>query len=169
MDVVYNSHLLEHLDREVVKMFLLEVKRVLKPGGIHRIVVPDLEVICKAYISHILDCDINKSEYENHDFFIASLLEQSVRKEAFGTSQQTSLRRIIENFILGDARQRGETHQWMYDRINIKTILLNLGYKEVYIQKYNTSVIPNFNNYGLDIDENGNQYKRESLYVEAVK
>ncbi|GAH70254.1 unnamed protein product [marine sediment metagenome] len=70
---------------------------------------------------------------------------------------------------LGDARRRGETHQWMYDRINLKAKLINLGYKEVLVQEYNTSLIPNLTEYGLDVDENGNQYKPESLYIEATK
>ncbi len=162
IDVVYHSHLLEHLDRDVAEKFLLEVKRVLKPGGIHRIVVPDLEIICRAYISPISTFETNSNEYDNHDSYVAALLEQSVRKEAYGTSQQSSLRRFIENLILGDARRRGKTHQWMYDRIN-------LGYKEVLVQEYNTSLIPNWTEYELDVNENGNQYKPDYLYMEAVK
>jgi SAM-dependent methyltransferase len=167
VDVVYHSHLLEHLDKDVAAKFLIEIKRVLKPGGIHRIVVPDFEKACRAYIAHIESCDKQPIESRNHDSYIALLLEQSVRKEAFGTSQQKSLRRFFENLILGDARRRGETHQWMYDRINLKALLIDLGYKEVRVQDYNTSLIPNWTEYGLDIDENGNQYKPESLYVEA--
>jgi len=169
VDVVYHSHLLEHLDRNVAEKFLIEVKRVLKPGGIHRIAVPDLEKACRAYIAHILSCEAEPDESDDHDSFIATLLEQSVRKEAFGTSQQNSWRRFVENLILGDARRRGETHQWMYDRINLKAKLIKIGYKEVHIQDYNTSLIPNWSEYMLDVDEKGNQYKPESLYVEALK
>jgi len=38
---------LEFLNREKVEYFLLEVKRVLVPGGIIRIAVPALEVLVK--------------------------------------------------------------------------------------------------------------------------
>jgi len=169
VDVVYHSHLLEHLDRNVAEKFLIEVKRVLKPGGIHRIAVPDLEKACRAYIAHILSCESEPDESDDHDSFIATLLEQSVRKEAFGTSQQNSWRRFIENFVLGDAIRRGETHQWMYDRINLKAKLINIGYKEVHVQDYITSLIPNWVEFELDADEKGNQYKPESLYVETLK
>jgi SAM-dependent methyltransferase len=169
VDVVYHSHLLEHLDRKVAESFLFEVKRILKPGGIHRIVAPDFEKACMAYIAHISICETDPSESGKHDAYIANLLEQSVRREAFGTSRQNSLRRIIENLILGDARRRGETHQWMYDRINLKAKLINIGYEEVHVQDYNTSLIPNWTEYGLDVDQEGNQYKRESLYIEAIK
>ncbi|MEO1054473.1 MAG: methyltransferase domain-containing protein, partial [Bacteroidota bacterium] len=53
VDMVYHSHLFEHLDRDIAEGFLNEVKRVLKPGGIHRIVVPDMEYLCKAYLTHL--------------------------------------------------------------------------------------------------------------------
>lgn len=167
VDVVYHSHVLEHLDRDVAAIFLTEVKRVLKPGGIHRIVVPDLEKICADYLAHISYCDRHHEELHSHDFYVAALLEQSVRKEAYGTSQQSTFRRFVENLLLGDARRRGETHQWMYDRISLKEQLLNAGYVNVCIQDYNTSQIANWNSYGLDINEAGEQYKPGSLYMEA--
>lgn len=169
VDAAYHSHLFEHLDRDVAEAFLLEVKRVLKPGGIHRIVIPDLEVICNAYISHIRLCDRQPEECDNHDAYVAPLIEQSVRREANGTSQQSLLRRSLENRLLGDARSRGETHQWMYDRVSLKAKAIKLGYKDVFVQSYNTSLISNWADYGLDVKQNGEQYKPGSLYVEAVK
>ena len=41
-DVVYNSHFLEHLRRRDAGEFLTECNRVLRPGGVIRIAVPDL-------------------------------------------------------------------------------------------------------------------------------
>ena len=169
IDVVYHSHLLEHLDKDPAKIFLLEVRRVLKSDGIQRIVVPDLEKACRDYIAHISISEINDDEASNHNSYVAAIIEQSVRREASGTSKQKPLRKFIENVFLGDARRRGETHQWMYDRINLSVLLISLGYKNPKLQSFNTSLIPNWNHYGLDSDENGNQYKPESLYIEAQK
>lgn len=166
---VYHSHLLEHLDRDVAKEFLLEVKRVLKPGGIHRIVIPDLEELCGDYLSHVAVCDKDPSEAANHEEFIGSIIEQSVRREAYGTSKQPPLRRRLENLLLGDARKRGETHQWMYDRISLSELLVDLGYRDPQVHKYDTSQIPGWDSYGLDKDEFGYQYKAKSLYMEAQK
>jgi len=169
IDAVYHSHMLEHFDKGIAETFLLEVKRVLKPGGIHRIVVPDFERACRAYIEHVDSCKKNQCEINNHDAYIASLIEMSVRKEAYGTSQQRPLRRFIENIVLGDARKRGETHQWMYDRVSLEAKLSKFGYKKITLQDYNTSMIENWADYGLDVDEYGNQYKPGSLYMEAIK
>jgi SAM-dependent methyltransferase len=169
VDVVYHSHLLEHLDRDVAKAFLSEARRVLRPGGIHRIVVPDFESASKAYLSHLSLCEVNPSEAEKHDDYIAALISQCVRREAYGTSQQRQLRRAVENVVLGDARRRGETHQWMYDRVTLTAILLSLGYRRAEVQSYTSSLIPNWNDFGLDLDETGSPHKRGSLYVEAIK
>jgi len=42
VDAVYRSHLLEHLDKPIALGFIKENYRVLKSGGILRVVVPDL-------------------------------------------------------------------------------------------------------------------------------
>lgn len=169
VDVVYHSHTLEHLERDVAEKFLMEIKRVLKPGGIQRIVVPDFEKACKDYVAHIAYCEDNPNESDNHDDYIAAMIEQSVRKEAFSAKQQNPVQRVIESVILGDARRRGETHQWMYDRINLKAKLIKCGFNKVCVQNYNLSEIPNWNDYKLDTDKWGNQYKPGSLYIEARK
>jgi SAM-dependent methyltransferase len=46
---IYASHLLEHLGREDGARFLRECHRVLAPGGILRVVVPDLRAIVDGY------------------------------------------------------------------------------------------------------------------------
>ncbi|MGH8719569.1 MAG: class I SAM-dependent methyltransferase [Burkholderiales bacterium] len=169
VEVVYHSHMLEHLDRDIAKTFLVEVRRVLKPGGIQRIAVPDFEEAAREYLGHIPVCESDPLEAEKHGDYIGAMIEQSVRREGFGTSQQKPLRRRIENIVLGDARKRGETHQWMYDWIHLKSVLLGLKFSDIRRYQYNTSQVPNWNDYGLDLDENGKEYKPESFYVEAIK
>ncbi len=48
---IYSSEMLEHLPREVAPGFLLECHRVLIPGGILRIAVPDLDAMTQRYDS----------------------------------------------------------------------------------------------------------------------
>ena len=52
-DVIYHSHLLEHLTDKNARSFLSDCFRVLKPGGILRVVVPDLEGISRAYLASL--------------------------------------------------------------------------------------------------------------------
>jgi predicted SAM-dependent methyltransferase len=163
VEVVYHSHLLEHLDREVGEAFVREVHRVLRPGGIQRISVPDLERYVRAYLQH-LNSDDGSGD---HDDYIVPMLEQSVRREAHGTSLQRKSRRIVENLLLGDARKRGETHQWMYDRKNLTALLERTGFKDIRKVSFDESSIPGWDEYGLDRNEAGGEYKPESLYMEA--
>ncbi len=50
-DYIYSSHFLEHLDRDSGRKLLRECLRVLKPGGVVRIGVPDLEHAWEMYRS----------------------------------------------------------------------------------------------------------------------
>jgi SAM-dependent methyltransferase len=168
-DVIFHSNMMEHLDRSVAENFLLEALRVLKPGGIHRIVVPDFEKACANYLAHIAACDSNPNECARHEDYIARIIEQSVRREAAGTRLQRPVRRFIENVLLGDARRRGETHQWMYDRISLVELLQRLGYKNVSLKSYDTSDISSWAQYVLDTNADGSEYAPGSLYIEASK
>ena len=170
VDVVYHSHMLEHLDREVVPFFMKEVRRVLRKGGIQRIVVPDLYPLVQAYIEHVQLCEREGAARAVHDEYIGRLIEQSVRRESYGTSQQKGVRRWLENVCFGDARKRGETHQWMYDKINLCWILQEGGFEQVVVQNAEQSMISNWNRYGLDVDSaSGCVHQKHSLYIEAVK
>ena len=169
VDAVYHSHFLEHLDRDRVAGFLAEVKRVLRPGGVHRIVVPDFARLCSAYLGHWKRVLESQGEASEHDNFVSAIILQSVRREAYGTSRQRPIRRFFENLLLGDARRRGETHQWMYDTVNLRFILEASGFEDVAVQDCESSDIPGWGAIGLDRDDEGGEYKPGSLYIEARK
>lgn len=168
IDAVYHSHVLEHFDRHLAKAYLVEIHRVLRPGGVHRVVVPDFEAACRRYLSHLESCELHPDRVANHDAYIGDVIEQMVRREAAGTSEQPSLRRFAENLFLGDARRRGETHQWMYDRLNLSFLLVSTGFRDVRVLDYQTSAIPGWRMIGLDELGNGEEYKPGSLYLEAT-
>lgn len=87
VDIVYASHVLEHLTRNVGREFLREIYRVLKPGGIVRIVVPDLEAAVRQYLVAL---DGVKSHPEDgslrqvHEWATIYLLDQMVRTSPGG-------------------------------------------------------------------------------------
>jgi ubiquinone/menaquinone biosynthesis C-methylase UbiE len=169
VDIVYHSHILEHIDREFVEDFLREIKRVLIPGGIHRMVVPDMEYLCRSYVEHVSLVERDSSLMPDHDRYISAIIEQMVRKKAYGSSRQPLFLRWMENILLGDARGRGETHQWMYDRFNLSQLLEENGFRNVEVLTFNKSSIPHWESFGLETNAEGSEYKPHSLYVEAVK
>jgi SAM-dependent methyltransferase len=167
VDAVYHSHLLEHLDREVVPTFLAEVRRVLKPGGIHRIVVPDLERDARDYLASLEAAAAGSVDAAAHEQQVRVLIEQMVRREAYWTAQRGPARRRLENVLLGDARKRGETHQWMWDRVSLPAELVAAGFVDSQVLSNTESQIPDWRGYGLDETPSGEEYKPGSLYVEA--
>jgi len=52
VDLIYNCHVLEHFKRREIAKVLGEWLRVLKPGGILRISVPDFASLCEVYQRH---------------------------------------------------------------------------------------------------------------------
>ena len=88
-DLVYHSHVLEHFTCAEAKRLLDECYRVLKPGGIIRIVVPDLENIVREYL-HILD-EIRSGVADarsKYDWIMLELYDQVVRQTPGGMMLQ---------------------------------------------------------------------------------
>ena len=84
-DVVYHSALLEHLRRSDAKAFLAECYRVLKPLGIIRVGVPDLEKICQIYLSKLNAAyNGNKAAAHDYDWIMLELFDQIVREKGGG-------------------------------------------------------------------------------------
>jgi len=71
--------------------------------------------------------------------------------------------------LLGDARARGETHQWMWDRVNIRAALAGVGFSDIVVRSWEESAIPDWKNTGLERASDNTEYKPESLYVECRK
>jgi SAM-dependent methyltransferase len=79
-DAVYHSHVLEHLERGQAAAFLAECRRVLKPGGVLRIAVPDLEGICRRYLRELDAAAASEpGASERHGWMTIELLDQCVR------------------------------------------------------------------------------------------
>ncbi len=88
-DAVYHSHLLEHLDVEHGQRLVAECFRVLRPGGILRIVVPDMEQIARLYLKlHERAWQGNVEAQEQYEWIKLELLDQLVRSESGGRMGQ---------------------------------------------------------------------------------
>ena len=84
-DAVYSSHVLEHFTPSQALSLMTECYRVLKPNGILRTVVPDLEGTCREYLSIIGLPDSNPEKAEKYEWILIELLDQLVRSTPRGT------------------------------------------------------------------------------------
>ena len=82
---VYCSHVLEHFSRIGALLFLGECERVLCPGGVLRVVVPDLETIARLYLQN-LDAALtgDTAAERRHKWMTLELIDQMVREESGG-------------------------------------------------------------------------------------
>jgi SAM-dependent methyltransferase len=82
---VYASHLLEHFPRAFAPTFPLEILRVMTPGGVVRLAVPDLEMIVRLYIDALDGALTGDSEAaRRHEWLTIELLDQMVREYSGG-------------------------------------------------------------------------------------
>ncbi|GMR18014.1 MAG: hypothetical protein BMS9Abin33_0414 [Gammaproteobacteria bacterium] len=88
VDVVYASHVLEHLEKSHALPFMEEIYRVLKPNGVIRIVVPDLEIAVKDYLDVLLELRqsavVSQNLADRYEWATILLLDQMVRTRPGG-------------------------------------------------------------------------------------
>lgn len=150
VDVVYSSHVLEHLSISKSEQFLNEAYRVLKPGGTIRIVVPDLFQLSNEYLQKYSEGDASASD--SFLYFMNMHVE--------GQYRSTS----VLHRILGILQNYPHQHKYMYDRISLKGKLVNNGFSNIKEATYGESF------YLKEIKEV--EYSREgvpSIYLEAKK
>ncbi|MCF8261501.1 MAG: methyltransferase domain-containing protein [Melioribacteraceae bacterium] len=117
-DGLYSSHVLEHLAYEDLKTALKNSYKVLKPNGIFRMVLPDLETLATAYVE-------SNEEIASHKFMRHTIL--GVEKRSRGLKNL-----IIELF--GNSR-----HLWMWDYKGLSLELKNAGFRNIRKAKFNDS------------------------------
>jgi predicted SAM-dependent methyltransferase len=84
-EFIYHSHLLEHIPKSKAAGFLAECRRVLKPGCVIRVVVPNLESIARLYLKY-LDESLQGNEQGQHryNWMLLELYDQMVRNRSGG-------------------------------------------------------------------------------------
>jgi predicted SAM-dependent methyltransferase len=84
-DVVYSSHFLEHLPRSAALPFMKECYRILRPKGIVRAVVPDLERICQLYLQKLgAVLSGEKGAAADYEWMMLEMYDQTVRESPGG-------------------------------------------------------------------------------------
>ena len=115
---IYCSHILEHLSLNDFRIALKNTYRILQPGGVFRLVLPDLEY----YIN----------QYNNNNSTDASLL--FMQETSLGYEHRPKrLKSFISSWI-------GNSHHfWMWDYKSISQELLNAGFANIQRANYNSS------------------------------
>jgi SAM-dependent methyltransferase len=84
-DGVFNSALLEHLRPADAASFIRECQRILKPGGILRIGVPDLENLARTYLQQLERAvAAQPGAHGDYSWMVLELLDQLVRDKSGG-------------------------------------------------------------------------------------
>ena len=99
-NVVYHSHVLEHFSKSDGLMLLKDCHRVLQPGGVLRIVVPDLEQIARTYLQ-LLDEGLKNPKdtlvRENYNWILLEMYDQTVRNFSGGEMGNYLLQKELVN------------------------------------------------------------------------
>jgi predicted SAM-dependent methyltransferase len=152
IDVVYASHLFEHLTLASAKLFLTESYRTLKPGGVIRIVVPDLYKISKKYIS-----EYENGTYENSSTEFIMWAINMHRDGQYGNIG------FFKKLIL-EWQGYPHQHKFMYDEKSLTKLFEGSNFKNILSLTYgNSSYIDSIN------DVEGTKESYLSVYIEAKK
>jgi SAM-dependent methyltransferase len=161
VEIVYSSHLLEHLSPRHAQGLLKECYRVLVPRGIIRLVVPDLEKACRDYLSALQE----SSKLSRNQSYAPYKREAEPPAETLlnylqlvpSSEPEGPLMRLARSFLDRNG------HKWMYDRDSLHAGLAAAGFLEIVPQQFGVSAIPEIKE--LDIPARAS----ESLYMEARK
>jgi len=110
-DAVYHAHFLEHLTKSEGVLFVQECFRVLKSGGILRVVVPDLEQIVRSYLFAFEQACAGSEEWAvNYEWMMLELYDQTVRNYSGGVMADYLLDSNVKNktFIIERIGQEAE-------------------------------------------------------------
>jgi predicted SAM-dependent methyltransferase len=136
---IYSSHMLQGLIYEDSLLLIKESFRVLRPGGVLRIAVPDLARMIEDYLS---DNDVLASH-------------KLMRRLSFKSSAMRDLLR----------KRRGyqQSYRQLFDRRSLKHLFNEGGFQNPEVCGFRESRIPEIDAIELQ------QRRKESLYVEASK
>ena len=112
---VYSSHTFEHLHRQEALALARECRRVLRPGGICRLVVPDLAAMIQRYLQ---GASVSTSGGNAGDRLMEEMLVHPSSR-APGTLG-------LYHRLLGFHQ-----HKWMYDAGSLTALLREAGFEEV--------------------------------------
>lgn len=126
VSIVFASHIVEHLTREDAIRFLRDAHRVLRPGGVCRIIVPDLESAVRVYAA-----ERGEGRPDSGD----RLMERLHLRTAGNDSSNPVLRWYR-------SRTEFHLHKWMYDGAGACRAFEDAGFPAPAVRGFLESDIP---------------------------
>lgn len=175
VDLLYSSHLIEHIPHDSIVDHLNECRRVLRLGGVYRIVAPDLVKIAKRYVkmTECLVCASLHEDYMNVVNIASDMFAQIIPRYPAHWSQYSPPLRLLLKVLKGNTYRSGDAHRWMYSPQELLWLSTNkCGYSSACLASFNSTNIK----FPLDISvldsdslNPAKPRKADSFYVEIVK
>ncbi len=192
-NLVFSSHMIEHISDASASRLFLEIYRILRPGGTLRLVTPDLDKILQAYADdnlyfflrggyanslcqRISRGQLPEESLEIHNRLIAMFASYSGRCDTTGGP-------IVDRIIVDQKLRKLDKYafaKWCasllepnriyahinaYDYEKVKDMLLNAGFDSVGRSSFRNSAIEELRKSCFDLEN----HSWMSLYVEAIK
>jgi predicted SAM-dependent methyltransferase len=119
VDLIYSSHFIEHIPIEKLPKLLKEYHRVLKSGGILRIVLPDFENIAREYVDNV-----DAGKHQKSFFNVIEMIDQCVRNKSGGK---------LSDFYF-ESRNNSELSEYIERRTGYSYKTRSIATKEFYKQ-----------------------------------
>ncbi len=153
---IYASHLLEHLYLEEAKRLLKECFRILQPGGILRMVVPDLRAIVLEYMGEKI---LSKP---SDNIKAANPADRLNRRLAFRVPDP-SANGIL--YRIYNATKDFHSHKWMYDADSLIMYFEQADFVDVHQSGFRQSLIEGIE----EIEESERVLHGAGICIEGIK
>ncbi|MGB0564058.1 MAG: class I SAM-dependent methyltransferase [Spirulinaceae cyanobacterium] len=119
-ELIYASHVLEHLSRQDFDRAMQRIFNYLQPGGMFRAVVPDLEMLAQQYCQALQDPVTAPQAADNFMHLSCT---------GHPGSRATFRQRLQDAFA-------NHRHQWMWDQASLQQAFEVVGFTEVRVCTY---------------------------------